>query len=101
MFAGKLADAIGDARSLAQCDEISRTLWQAGAAGHIEDDDAQRLAERLEAVRKGLRPSVATVGTVLAGSPSSRPAGFSEPLSGLHPLNGSAALPPPAQCLRP
>jgi hypothetical protein len=66
MFAGKLADAIGDARSLARCDEISRTLWQAHAAGHIEDDDAQRLAERLEAVRKGLRPSVATVGTVLA-----------------------------------
>ena len=66
MFAGKLAEAIGDARSLARCDEISRTLWQAHAAGQIEDNDAQKLAERLEAVRKGLRTSVATVGAVLA-----------------------------------
>ena len=66
MFRETMRAAIDSAGSLARFDEISRTLWQAHAAGHLDDNDAQRFAEHLEALRKGLRPSVATVGAILA-----------------------------------
>ena len=46
MFINALAGAI-DAAHPKQIDYLSRQLWQAHAAGHIRDDDAQRLAERL------------------------------------------------------
>ena len=46
MFLNALAGAI-DAAHPKQFDYLSRQLWQAHAAGHIPDDDAQSLAERL------------------------------------------------------
>ena len=46
MFTNALAGAI-DAVHSKQFDYLSRQLWQAHAAGHIADQDAQALAERL------------------------------------------------------
>jgi hypothetical protein len=46
MFMNALAGAI-DAVHPKQIDYLSRQLWQAHAAGHIPDDEAQRLAEKL------------------------------------------------------
>jgi hypothetical protein len=46
MFLNALAGAI-DAAHPKQFDYLSRQLWQAHAAGHIPDDDAQSMAERL------------------------------------------------------
>jgi hypothetical protein len=46
MFLNALAGAI-DAAHPKQFDYLSRQLWQAHAAGHIADQDAQALAERL------------------------------------------------------
>ena len=50
MFCDALATAI-DAAHPKQVDSLSRQLWQAHAAGHIADQDAQALAERLHARR--------------------------------------------------
>jgi hypothetical protein len=50
MFLHALAGAI-DAGHPKQFDYLSRQLWQAHAAGHIPDQDAQALAERLHARR--------------------------------------------------
>jgi len=50
MFINALACAI-DGVHPKQVDSLSRQLWQAHAAGHIGDDDAQSLAERLHARR--------------------------------------------------
>jgi hypothetical protein len=50
MFINALADAI-DAAHPKQFDYLSRQLWQAHAAGHIPDQDAQTLAERLHGRR--------------------------------------------------
>ena len=47
MFANVLQSAIDAARPY-QFEHLSRQLWQAHAAGHIEDDAAQSLAERLQ-----------------------------------------------------
>jgi hypothetical protein len=47
MFLNALAGAI-DAAHPKQIDFLSRQLWQAHAAGHIHDQDAQSLAERLQ-----------------------------------------------------
>jgi hypothetical protein len=52
MFINALAGAI-DAAHPKQFDYLSRQLWQTHAAGHIPDDDAQSLAERLHARRGG------------------------------------------------
>ena len=65
MFTEILAEAIGGAGSLARCDEIGPMLWQAVAAGQIGDDEAQALAERLEAQRKRLRPSATALGAAM------------------------------------
>jgi hypothetical protein len=65
MFTEMLAEAIGSAGSLARCDEIGPMLWQAVAAGQIGDDEAQALAERLEAQRKRLRPSATALGVAM------------------------------------
>jgi hypothetical protein len=46
MFINALAGAI-DAAHPKQFDYLSRQLWQAHAAGHIPDHEAQSLAERL------------------------------------------------------
>jgi hypothetical protein len=50
MFLHALAGAI-DAAHPKQFDYLSRQLWQAHAAGHIPDQDAQALAERLHGRR--------------------------------------------------
>jgi hypothetical protein len=50
MFINALAGAI-DAANPKQFDYLSRQLWQAHAAGHIPDQDAQSLAERLHSRR--------------------------------------------------
>jgi hypothetical protein len=50
MFINALASAI-DAAHPKQFDFLSRQLWQAHAAGHIPDQDAQSLAERLHSRR--------------------------------------------------
>ena len=50
MFINALAGVI-DAAHPKQFDFLSRQLWQAHAAGHIPDQDAQSLAERLHSRR--------------------------------------------------
>lgn len=50
MFINALAGAI-DAAHPKQFDYLSRQLWQAHAAGHIADQDAQTLAEKLHSRR--------------------------------------------------
>lgn len=50
MFQSALSRAI-DAAHPRQIDQLSRTLWQAHAAGHLGDDQAQALAERLHSLR--------------------------------------------------
>jgi hypothetical protein len=50
MFINALAGAI-DAAHPKQFDYLSRQLWQAHAAGHIPDHEAQALAERLHGRR--------------------------------------------------
>ena len=53
VFINALAGAI-DAAHPKQFDYLSRQLWQAHAAGHIPDQDAQSLAERLHSRRGDL-----------------------------------------------
>jgi hypothetical protein len=50
MFINAFAGAI-DAAHPKQFDYLSRQLWQAHAAGHIPDHEAQSLAERLHGRR--------------------------------------------------
>ena len=51
MFRAALKSAI-DAAHPRQIDHLSRTLWQAHAAGHLLDGEAQELAERLHQRRQ-------------------------------------------------
>lgn len=51
MFRTALSSAI-DAAHPRQIDHLSRTLWQAHAAGHLLDGEAQELAERLHQRRQ-------------------------------------------------
>jgi hypothetical protein len=55
MLAAQFATAAASARNFSALDEISRTLWQAHAAGAISDDAAQAAAEAVEARRRLLR----------------------------------------------
>lgn len=61
MFADQFATAITDA-SLNRLDQLARTIWQGNAAGAISDDQAQRLAETLEARRTVARAERKPVG---------------------------------------
>lgn len=61
MFADQFATAITDA-SLNRLDQLARTIWQGNAAGAISDDQAQRLAETLEARRTIARAEHKPVG---------------------------------------
>jgi hypothetical protein len=76
MFINALTSAI-DAAYPKQIDYLSRQLWQAHAAGHIGDEDAQALAERLHG-RRGVaqgalfRPG----GSQTPPKPMGLPAGF-------------------------
>jgi hypothetical protein len=54
-----LATQIASAIELAQfhqLNDLSRDLWKAHGAGHLDDDEAQQLAERIEA-KKPKRPA--------------------------------------------
>lgn len=61
MFQNALACAI-DAAHPRQIDQLSRQLWQAHAAGHLQDDQAQDLAERLHRRRE---PPAAAQGAII------------------------------------
>lgn len=70
MFRTALASAI-DAAHPRQIDYLSRQLWQAHAAGHLPDEDAQDLAERLHRRRE---PPAAAQGALfpLPGTPTAQ-----------------------------
>src|SRR5215216_7335036 len=57
-----MSTAIDGARTLTHLDHLSRSIWQALAAGAVGDDDAQSLAERLHARRSILRGEIKPVG---------------------------------------
>jgi hypothetical protein len=50
MFAEQIAGAIEHAQ-FHELNDLAHTLWKAHAAGHLDDEQAQGLAERLEAKR--------------------------------------------------
>jgi len=62
MFHATMAAAIDGARTLAHADELARTIWQAHASAAVDDDGAQRLAERLHERRKAIRGEIQPVG---------------------------------------
>ena len=64
MFAEQLNTAIA-AASLNTLDQLARTIWQGHAAGAIADDQAQRLAELIEARRGPARAARKPVGIPL------------------------------------
>src|SRR4051794_22407405 len=61
-FCDQMAAAIDGARTLTRLDHLSRSIWQALAAGAVADDDAQALAEHLHARRSVLRGEIKPVG---------------------------------------
>jgi hypothetical protein len=54
-IAAQFATATASARNFSALDEISRTLWQAHAAGALSDNAAQAAAEAVEARRQVLK----------------------------------------------
>jgi hypothetical protein len=68
MFAQRLNSAIAEA-SLNQLDHLARTIWQGHAAGAVDDDQAQLLAEQIESRRRVARAAHRPVG-VPVGRPS-------------------------------
>jgi hypothetical protein len=69
MFNDKLAEAIGDARTLARLDQLSEALWKSWGAGGISDDDANAAAALLSARRTVVRGDIVPVG-IPPGRPS-------------------------------
>ena len=65
MFHATMRSAIDDARTLAQLDSLSRTIWQAHAAETVTDAEAQGLAELLHTRRSAIREAVVPVGIPL------------------------------------
>ncbi|MCJ2017438.1 hypothetical protein MKK84_08370 [Methylobacterium sp. E-065] len=65
MFHATMRSAIEEARTLAQLDDLSRTIWQAHATEAVTDDEAQGLAEALHTRRSAVREAVAPVGIPL------------------------------------
>ena len=65
MFHATMRGAIEDARTLAQLDNLSRTIWQAHAAETVTDSEAQGLAEALHVRRSAMREAVVPVGIPL------------------------------------
>ncbi|MCJ2087061.1 hypothetical protein MKK88_13855 [Methylobacterium sp. E-005] len=65
MFHATMRSAIEAARTLAQLDSLSRTIWQAHAAETITDEEAQGLAELLHTRSSAVRDTVAPVGIPL------------------------------------
>src|SRR3982751_919942 len=68
-FCDQMAAAIDGARTLTRLDHLSRSIWQGLAAGTVDDNDAQTLAERLHARRGVLRGDLKPVG-IPVGRPS-------------------------------
>jgi hypothetical protein len=68
-FCNQMAAAIDGARTLTRLDHLSRSIWQALAAGTVGDENAQALAERLHARRTILRGEIKPVG-IPVGRPS-------------------------------
>ena len=64
MFVEQLSTAIAGA-SLNALDQLARTIWQGNAAGAIDDDQAQLLAETIEARRAAARAAHKPVGIPL------------------------------------
>ena len=65
MFHVTMREAIEDARTLAQLDSLSRSIWQAHAAETVTDAEAQGLAETLHGRRAAIREAVTPVGIPL------------------------------------
>ncbi|MCJ2089056.1 hypothetical protein MKK88_24165 [Methylobacterium sp. E-005] len=65
MFHATMRSAIEDARTFAQLDSLSRSIWQAHAAETVTDAEAQGLAELLHTRRSAVREAVAPVGIPL------------------------------------
>ncbi|MCJ2062685.1 hypothetical protein MKK63_08185 [Methylobacterium sp. J-088] len=65
MFHATMRSAIEEARTLAQLDSLSRSIWQAHAAETVTDSEAQGLAEALHTRRSAIREAVAPVGIPL------------------------------------
>ena len=65
MFHATMREAIDGARTLAQLDSLSRTIWQAHAAETVTDSEAQGLAEALHTRRAAIREAVVPVGIPL------------------------------------
>ncbi len=65
MFHATMRSAIESARTLAQLDDLSRTIWQAHAAETVTDAEAQGLAETLHTRRNAIREAVTPVGIPL------------------------------------
>ncbi|MGE8131594.1 hypothetical protein ACQKQD_32005 [Methylobacterium sp. NPDC080182] len=65
MFHATMRSAIDDARTLAQLDSLSRTIWQAHATETVTDAEAQGLAEALHTRRSAIREAVVPVGIPL------------------------------------
>lgn len=65
MFHATMRSAIDDARTLAQLDSLSRTIWQAHAAETVTDSEAQGLAEALHTRRATIREAVVPIGIPL------------------------------------
>src|ERR1700709_1121937 len=65
MFDATMRSAIEGARTLAQLDDLSRTIWQAHAAETVTDAEAQGLAEALHTRGSAVGEAVAPVGIPL------------------------------------
>lgn len=53
MLAEHITAALGIARGRSALDEVSRVIWKGMAEGLLSEDEAQRFAEQLEALRRG------------------------------------------------
>ncbi len=103
-FCAQMADAIDDARTLTRLDHLSRSIWQGVAAGAVDDDAAQALAEQLHARRKALRGDLMPVG-IPAGRASifpprrlQRPPVRSVAITRRRQLAASGPMPPALAC---
>jgi DNA-binding MarR family transcriptional regulator len=71
MFAETLTAAIASA-SLNQLDHMAQTVWRAHGAGHIDDDQAQDLAERIQQRRPAVARALNATGCVMTAATRNR-----------------------------
>ncbi|TXN21023.1 hypothetical protein [Methylobacterium sp. WL9] len=104
MFHARMLAAIDGARTLANMDELSKTIWQAHSGGAVDDDGAQALAEALHARRTTIRGALKPVGIPLGRQslfPPKRPQRApdrTEALSRRRRLAASGPMPPALAC---